>query len=101
MGIRTTDPDHVALYDSVSGCAFGETFESDRHANHFLQWCDVIRPGDDPRAWSAETFTARHEVWWEAYVDPDSGDLLDGAWDELEELKDSDEAARIGRETEA
>jgi len=39
MGIRTTDSDPVtALYDSVSGFAFGPTFEDSEHAEAFLAW---------------------------------------------------------------
>lgn len=39
MSIRTTDSTHVALYDSVTGRAFGPTFESEEHAEDFVEWC--------------------------------------------------------------
>jgi hypothetical protein len=39
MGIRTTESDpRVALYDSVSGFAFGPTFDTGEEAERFLRW---------------------------------------------------------------
>jgi hypothetical protein len=39
MSIRTTDSDpKVALYDSVTGFAFGPVFEDSDDANAFLAW---------------------------------------------------------------
>jgi hypothetical protein len=37
MSVRITDPQNVALYDSVTGLAFGETFSSADEAEDFLQ----------------------------------------------------------------
>ena len=44
MGVRITDLQTVALYDSVTGTAFGPTFERESEAQAFLDW---LREGDD------------------------------------------------------
>ena len=46
MGVRVTDAKHVALYDSVSGIAFGPTFDSDLDAEAFLDWLADNEVGD-------------------------------------------------------
>jgi hypothetical protein len=38
MSVRVTDEEHVALYDSTSGEAFGSVFENQHEAEHFLSW---------------------------------------------------------------
>jgi hypothetical protein len=41
MGVRTTDAEHkVALFDSVTGWAFGPIFEDDEEANDFLSFSE-------------------------------------------------------------
>jgi hypothetical protein len=47
MGVRVTDREHVAIYDSVSGTAFGPVFNSDVQAWDFLQWIPTSE--GDPR----------------------------------------------------
>ena len=44
MGVRITDLQTVALYDSVTGTAFGPTFGRESEAQAFLDW---LREGDD------------------------------------------------------
>ena len=44
MGVRITDLETVALYDSVTETAFGPTFERESEAQAFLDW---LREGDD------------------------------------------------------
>lgn len=42
MGLRfTTDENVVALFDSVSGWAFGPTFDSTQSAELFLDWTET------------------------------------------------------------
>jgi len=47
MGVRITDEQHVAIFDSVSGTAFGPTFSSSSSAQDFLDW--LPRSEGDPR----------------------------------------------------
>lgn len=44
MGVRITDLETVALYDSTTGMAFGPTFERESEAEAFLAW---LKEGDD------------------------------------------------------
>lgn len=38
MGVRATNNNNVALYDSTTGMAFGPVFESTDDALDFLEW---------------------------------------------------------------
>jgi hypothetical protein len=38
MGVRVTDEEHVALYDSVTDTAFGPIFDNTNDADDFLDW---------------------------------------------------------------
>ena len=46
MSVRITDPANVALYDSVTGIAFGTVFRSDVDAADFLDWMDAHKHAD-------------------------------------------------------
>jgi len=49
MGLRFTSDEKVtALFDSVSGWAFGPTFDSPDAAQAFLDWCEMqgVQGGD-------------------------------------------------------
>lgn len=67
MGVRITGQEgRVALYDSVSGFAFGPTFEDEDEAQAFLEWWEANGDGRDLRALSdpeledtAATYAAR------------------------------------------
>lgn len=47
MGVRITDLETVALYDSTTGMAFGPTFERESEAEAFLAW---LKEGGDEDA---------------------------------------------------
>jgi hypothetical protein len=40
MGVRVTDPKNVAIFDSVTGLAFGPIFESESDVYDFLEWIE-------------------------------------------------------------
>ena len=69
MSVRTTDERHVALYDSVTGLAFGPTFESTEHAEDFLRyfadWDESDHPVSDPRSARPGNLAAAHGEWRE------------------------------------
>ena len=60
MGVRITDLETVALYDSVSGFAFGPTFPSEEAADDFLTYND---DAPDPRLWDDQTLQAHYAQW--------------------------------------
>ena len=82
MGVRITDEETVALYDSTSGVAFGPTFRSEAEAEDFLVWCEFrarpreagtfpsLRVTNDPRNmppaelhWAVARFREDEEAW--------------------------------------
>ena len=62
MSVRTTDSEHVAMYDSVTGTAFGPTFESHAAAEDFLQWL-AGKTFVDPRAIPVQELNDLHTEW--------------------------------------
>lgn len=41
MGLRLTTAERVvAMFDSVTGWAFGPTFDTEEKAQEFLDWCE-------------------------------------------------------------
>lgn len=62
VGVRITDPTNVALYDSVSGFAFGPIFPSDLEAQEFLDW---LPQGDDPRDMRDDKIDGLYRQWQE------------------------------------
>ena len=57
----TADGSKVAMYDSVSGFAFGPTFDTEGDAESFLEWCP-----HDARTYSETQLKALYETWQEA-----------------------------------
>lgn len=55
MGVRITDGDHVAIYDSVTGTAFGPVFGSEDEAQGFLDGLDM-----DARDYSPDELSVQH-----------------------------------------
>jgi hypothetical protein len=49
MGVRLTDSENVALYDSTTGTAFGPIFESRDDAEAFCIWLGENNEVPDPR----------------------------------------------------
>ncbi len=65
MGVRTTDGEgKVALFDSVSGFAFGPVFDTYEEAISFRDWVEE-RTGDDIRAASDRDLQQHYQVWSE------------------------------------
>ena len=62
MGVRITDLETVALYDSVSGYAFGPTFDSEEAAQDFLDYTAALET-PDPRLWDDETTDRLYQLW--------------------------------------
>lgn len=60
MSVRITDLEDVALYDSVSGWAFGPTFPSAEAAQDFLDYTEGYA---DPRTWSDQQTDILHRDW--------------------------------------
>lgn len=67
MGVRITDSEAVALYDSVTGYAFGPTFPSEEAAQDFLQFTEEY---PDPRTWSDQTMDLHFRDWVAARGEP-------------------------------
>lgn len=59
MGTHLTDDEHVALFDSVTGWAFGTTFGSREMAEDFLDWIDDV----DPRGLSLNDLGRKQSQW--------------------------------------
>ncbi len=74
MGVRIIEgKNHAALYDSVTGVAFGPVFEGlDAHdqAVHFL---DTLP--EDARSYSPAMLRGQHAAWAETNLDPKYGEL--------------------------
>lgn len=77
MSIQTTDKDHVALYDSVTGLAKGPTFADAEHAEDFLAWLKSHGvPWDQA---SNEALHALYDDWFDQRCDSETGILLETA----------------------
>lgn len=62
MGVRlTTDEGVTALFDSVTGWAFGPTFAAPEDADAFLAF--LHEKGEDGRELSGEVLRSRHAAW--------------------------------------
>ena len=73
MGVRTTDNTNVALYDSVTGHAFGEVFATEQEAEDFLEWLDS-NEGRDARV-IPSTELGQLRSAWERQRDDDKSDV--------------------------
>lgn len=81
MGIRITDHENVALYNSTDGNAFGVTFPSKDHAEDFIEWARTQRhiPVEDGYKLdklNRREFEALFVHWYKERVD-DDGYLLE------------------------
>ncbi len=63
MSVRITTATEVALYDSVTGIAFGETFQSAEDAEAFLAWLPSF---EDPRTMSVVALAGLRLEWEKA-----------------------------------
>ena len=69
MGVRLLidrDESRAALYDSVSGFAFGPTFESPEQAEDFLEYV-AGEDGRDPRVLPSPLLEELHAAWHRAW----------------------------------
>jgi hypothetical protein len=62
MGIRVTDGMQVALFDSVTGFAFGIVFDDVADADDFLEWVEE-QDLSDPRDWTDAQFEQEYNNW--------------------------------------
>lgn len=63
MGVRiTSDEDKAALFDSVSGWAFGPVFDNSDEADDFLTYCESAEL-PDLRTMSEPDLMNAHEKW--------------------------------------
>lgn len=75
MGLRlTTEDDQVAMFDSVTGWAFGPVFANAHEAAVFLDWLDVHHDVSDARALPL----ARLEELYGEYLQEDRPGLVTG-----------------------
>jgi hypothetical protein len=64
MSVRITDGEHVALYDSVTGEAFGPVMDSEEHAERFLEHLRDTQPGaSDPRKLPPDVLQRCYARW--------------------------------------
>jgi hypothetical protein len=61
MAVHVTDKDSVALFDSVTGIAFGEVFSDHDHAIAFLDYLHSIE--EDARALSPADLERIRRGW--------------------------------------
>lgn len=62
MGVRiTTDEDKAALFDSVTGFAFGPTFDNSDDAQEFLAYLQSF--GEDGRELTPVALASRYDAW--------------------------------------
>lgn len=62
MSVRlTTDEQVCALFDSVTGWAFGPTFGDSDAADNFLAF--LAEHGEDGRELSTDVLSKRHDEW--------------------------------------
>jgi hypothetical protein len=76
MGVRlSTDENVVALFDSVTGWAFGPTFPDSDEAQSFLDYLHSL--GEDGRELSDADMSARHSLWRERRQQDDEPERFD------------------------
>lgn len=66
MGVRITDSETVALYDSVSGFAFGPTFDDEEQAQDFCDWWHTYDDAVDLRRLTDRELEEAHSRWHRA-----------------------------------
>ena len=79
MSVRTTTRESkVALFDSVTGWAFGPTFDTADEADDFLEWFGHAEgwAADDPRDLRDPVLARAHSRWAKQRLDPETGELL-------------------------
>lgn len=77
MSLRTTDNENVALFDAVTGWAYGPVFTSVENAEDFLAY--ALSKGIEVRKCSVHDVNKLHSIWFAARVDPESGLIREDA----------------------
>lgn len=62
MGVHLTDDTHVAMFDSVTGFAFGPTFDNEEDALDFIEFLHD-RGFTEPRGLTDPDLEAEHLEW--------------------------------------
>jgi hypothetical protein len=76
MGVRISSDENVAaLFDSVTGWAFGPTFADSDEAQSFLDYLHSL--GEDGRELSDAAMSARHALWVERRRQEDEPERFD------------------------
>jgi hypothetical protein len=70
MAVVFTDERTIALVDSVTGLAFGPTFDSTDHASDFLKWL-AYTGQEDARAITPANLQALYVAWRPQRCDAD------------------------------
>jgi hypothetical protein len=60
------EPQRTALYDTVTGWAFGPTFENPEQADDYVRFCEARPDVDDVRALSPGRLEDLHRDWLRA-----------------------------------
>lgn len=77
MGVRLTDGENVALYDSTTGWSFGPVFNGEEEAEHFLRWFRESGPmwaKGDPRKLDPIELQNFIGLWHKENHDPETGE---------------------------
>lgn len=73
----------AALYDTVTGIAFGPTFEAADLAEDYLSWLNSAEPRPGPisyvQVWPSGLHHDAHDRWFTERVDGETGLLKDPA----------------------
>jgi hypothetical protein len=71
MGLRfISDGETTAMYDSVTGWAFGPTFSTVDEAERFLAWCETQGvPGGDVRVVDIPTLQRLESLYYKVVPD--------------------------------
>ena len=72
MGVRVTDSEHVAIYDSVTDTAFGPIFGSEADAESFLTY---LRARDLDARSLGDTMLEEHQNTWYIDTHPEAGEI--------------------------
>lgn len=70
-----TGKDRSAFYDTVTGIAFGPTFEFSDLAEDYWEWLQENGPSAQgmPQTWPGELHHELYDRWFSARVDPETG----------------------------
>lgn len=75
MGLQLTSVEgKTAMFDSVTGWAFGPAFDTEREANSFMEWLEVEHGLEDARIISPDRLHELYAEW--TRVPPEQWPLL-------------------------